>query len=221
MNRDLFKEFDEVSAKQWKQKIQFDLKGADYNETLIWKSPDGVDVKPFYHPDETPAPIPVKTPSKWDICEKIYVASVEKSNKKAREVLQKGAESLWFIIPSEEIDPKMLFLDIDLEKVLIYLDFEFLSPAFFSKLKAYLSGKKHLVHLNLDIIGKLARSGNWFHNLNEDHRLLKEILTDSEGFSTVLSIDASLYQNAGANIPQQLAYSLAHANEYLNYFEDS
>ena len=29
----LFKEFDPVSAKEWKQKIQVDLKGADYNET--------------------------------------------------------------------------------------------------------------------------------------------------------------------------------------------
>ncbi|MGB8703846.1 MAG: methylmalonyl-CoA mutase family protein, partial [Gillisia sp.] len=29
---------------------------------------------------------------------------------------------------------------------------------------------------------------------------------------------ASLYQNAGATIPQELAYSLAHVNEYLNHF---
>lgn len=214
----LFEEFDEVSAKQWKQKIQFDLKGADYNETLIWKSHDGVDVKPFYHPDESPAPIYVETPEKWDICEKIYVANVEKSNQRAREVLQKGAESLWFIIPSEKIYPKMLFLDIDFETIPIYLDFEFLSSSFFSELKKYLSGKKHLVHLNLDIVGNLARSGNWFHSLNEDHKLLKEIIQNSEDFQSILSIDASLYQNSGANIPQQLAYALAHANEYLNYF---
>jgi methylmalonyl-CoA mutase len=34
----LFEDFDPVSSKQWKQKIQFELKGADYNETLIWNS---------------------------------------------------------------------------------------------------------------------------------------------------------------------------------------
>ena len=33
MSNDLFKEFEPVSSKQWKQQIQFDLKGADYNET--------------------------------------------------------------------------------------------------------------------------------------------------------------------------------------------
>ena len=47
MSKSLFNLFEEVSAKAWKQKIQSDLKGADYNETLIWKSLEGIDVKPF------------------------------------------------------------------------------------------------------------------------------------------------------------------------------
>jgi methylmalonyl-CoA mutase len=33
--------------KQWKQKIQFELKGADYNETVVWNSPRDIQVKPF------------------------------------------------------------------------------------------------------------------------------------------------------------------------------
>ena len=45
----LFSEFPEVSAKQWKQKIQMDLKGADYNEALVWESLEGINVKPFYN----------------------------------------------------------------------------------------------------------------------------------------------------------------------------
>ncbi|MEO2128213.1 MAG: methylmalonyl-CoA mutase, partial [Christiangramia sp.] len=44
----LFQEFEEVSAKQWKQKIQYDLKGADYNEQLITHTSAGIDIKPFY-----------------------------------------------------------------------------------------------------------------------------------------------------------------------------
>ena len=32
----------------------------------------------------------------------------------------------------------------------------------------------------------------------------------------MLSIDATLYQNAGANMVQQIAYALAHANDYFN-----
>ena len=48
MDNFLFDEFDTVTPAAWKQKIQVDLKGEDYNETLIWKSNEGIDVKPFY-----------------------------------------------------------------------------------------------------------------------------------------------------------------------------
>ena len=49
----LFSEFEAISSKQWKQQIQYELKGADYNETLVWESPEGIKVKPFYHLDDT------------------------------------------------------------------------------------------------------------------------------------------------------------------------
>ena len=52
MSEFLFSEFNEVSSKEWKQKIQIDLKGADYNDTLIWKTLEGIDVKPLYHQDD-------------------------------------------------------------------------------------------------------------------------------------------------------------------------
>ena len=44
----LFNDFDTITAAAWKQKIQVDLNGLDYNESLIWKSNDGIAVKPFY-----------------------------------------------------------------------------------------------------------------------------------------------------------------------------
>ena len=37
----------------------------------------------------------------------------------------------------------------------------------------------------------------------------------------LLGINATLYQNAGANAVQQLAYTLAHSNEYFNYLEQN
>ena len=53
MNKEqLFTDFPAVSSKAWKQKIQADLKGADYNDTLIWESPEGIKVKPFYQADD-------------------------------------------------------------------------------------------------------------------------------------------------------------------------
>ena len=45
----LFENFESTSEKQWKQKIQFELQGKDFNDTLVWKSIEEIDVKPFYH----------------------------------------------------------------------------------------------------------------------------------------------------------------------------
>ena len=52
MKNPLFSEFPSVTAKQWKQKIQFDLKGKSYNDTLLTKTNEGIIIKPFYHKDE-------------------------------------------------------------------------------------------------------------------------------------------------------------------------
>lgn len=220
MNKKLFTEFDEVSAKQWKQKIQFDLKGADYNESLVWNSRDGVDVKPFYHPEESPDSVPVDPQKTWSVCEKLYAAHAEKTNEKALEAISKGAESLWLIIPSADTDPEVLLSGINLQEIPVYLEFKFLAVDYFSSLKDLLQGQDHQVRLQLDVIGGFARSGNWVSGRMEDHRILENIISQAPGFSSVLSIDAGLYQNAGANIPQQLAYALAHANEYMNEFGD-
>ncbi len=220
MSQTLFNEFHEVSAKEWKQKIQFDLKGADYNETLIFHSKDGISVKPFYNAEDLKDPIAITNPISWNVCEKIYVASDVKSNTKALEVLKKGAESLWFIISSEKTDYAILFKDIELSKTPLNISFEFLSEKAFDKLTSYLKGKEHKISLQLDIIGNLAQTGNWYHDLKTDHEILDKIVGKAEGFNSTISVDGTLYQNAGATIPQELAYMLAHANEYLNHFNN-
>lgn len=221
MSQTLFQDFNEVSAKEWKQKIQFELGGADYNEKLVYKSQDGVNIKPFYHADDIQETATVPSPLKWDICEKIYVASEEKSNKKALEVLQKGAESLWFIIPPEKTDINKLFKNLDLSETPVYLGLEFLSEEFINDVAAFFKGQQNQPRLQVDIVGNLARSGNWYSTLNEDHKTLERIVSGASDFKSVLSVDATLYQNAGANLPQELAYALAHANEYLNHFSQS
>lgn len=219
MSQPLCNEFHEVSAKEWKQKIQFDLKGADYNEKLIFHSKDGISIKPFYNTEDLSTHNGVNNPKHWNICEKIFVADVVKSNLKAIEVLAKGAESIWFVIASEETDYEGLFKNLDLESTPVYLSFEFLSKKAFSNLSAYLAVKEHHINLQIDIIGNLARSGNWYHDLKSDHKILNFINSKAQSFNSFVSVDGTLYQNAGATIPQELAYMLAHANEYLNHFE--
>ncbi|NMH88613.1 methylmalonyl-CoA mutase subunit beta [Flavivirga algicola] len=217
MSNRLFSEFDTVSAKQWKQKIQFDLKGADYNDTLVWKTNEDILVKPFYHADDLkdqPEASNVEA-STWKICQSIFVADAEKSNKKAFGAIERGAESIKFIISSETISINELIKNINPEITPLYFELQYLSETFIKQLATipFNTG----IHIHTDIIGNLARSGNWYQNLKDDFSKFKTIVTHTKSFS----IDVSLYQNAGATILQQLAYALAHANEYLNYFENN
>ena len=79
-NTSLFQEFPEVSAKQWKQKIQVDLKGADYNETLVWESLEGINVKPFYNQEDLKNSPSYALPKDhdWSIGQDIYVGDEKK-----------------------------------------------------------------------------------------------------------------------------------------------
>ena len=223
MEKNLFDEFDTVSAKAWKQQIQYDLKGKDYNENLVWESPEGIHIKPFYHRDDLQNVnlISSKGPLSWQIAQEIYVADAARANKKALDILQRGAESLIFTVPSESIDMRRLLAGIDLETVPVHFNFRFLSSNYIKKFRDVSRNTIGNIHLNIDPIANLAQTGNWFFNEKKDFGRLGEILTfNSPGeITNTLSIDASLYQNAGANMVQQLAYALAHANEYLNRFD--
>ncbi|MCK5402046.1 MAG: methylmalonyl-CoA mutase, partial [Flavobacteriaceae bacterium] len=220
MNKLSFNEFESISAKAWKQKIQLDLKGNDYNEALIWNSPEGIDVKPFYHADELlnlPDDSNTKATS-WKICQTIFVTDSKKANQKALEVLNRGADNIKFIIPSKDIAIEILLQEINLTSTTLHFELQFLSEEYMKKL--IVIPTKAEIYINLDIIGNLAKTGNWYYTLKKDHKILESIVKNSTLNKNILSVDISLYQNAGANIVQQLAYAISHANEYLNHFQN-
>ena len=62
-----FSEFDPFDDKLWKQQIQFDLKGKDYNKELIWESPEGIPVQPFYTKNNSQVTPIEDLPSTWQI----------------------------------------------------------------------------------------------------------------------------------------------------------
>lgn len=214
----LFDEFGTVTAKQWKQKIQMELQGADYNETLIWQSIEGIHVKPFYHPDdfaEIPNQIPGQ-PNKWRITQSVFIDDERIANQLAIDAITRGAEAIIFTA-EKEFHLEKLFAKFPFQTAAIYFEWKFLSEDFIKSVYNFLTKNEATVYYNLDLIGNLARTGNWHHNLQQDHSIVQNILSQTEATHT-LSIDTTLYQNAGANLVQQLAYGLAHANEYLNYF---
>jgi methylmalonyl-CoA mutase len=217
MDTALFSEFESVSSKQWKQKIQFELKGADYNDTLIWNSPENIKVKPFYHQDDLQDILPINTKTtEFKICQNIFVYDLEKSIERAIESIARGAESIRFSIEDETIDVAKLLEKLPLESITIYFNLDFISIDFVSKIEVIAKKRNAKIYCNLDPIGHLAKEGNWFKTKEKNNFETLNSLSKIVSKSSIISIDGALYQNAGANMVQQIAYSLAHANEYLN-----
>ena len=218
MSDHLFSEFDPVSAKQWKQKIQFDLKGADYNDTLVWESPEGVHVKPFYHSEdlnEAATDIPGQ-PNSWKILQRIFVDNAATANRLAIKALEGGAEAL-VLAADSQFDILKVLDGVSLKEKSVYFQLNFLSQEFTSELMDFCHGQHIDAYYGLDPAGKLARSGNWYKDLKTDHTILEYLVAKNPTRS--LGVHMDLYQNAGANIVQQLAYGLAHCVEYLHHFE--
>jgi methylmalonyl-CoA mutase len=211
----LFSEFESVSSKQWKQQIQYELKGADYNETLVWESPEGIKVKPFYHNDEDGKTFENNTPLKpFAIVQNIFVHDVKLSNQRALDTLNRGAEIIRFTIESVSIAIEDLMQNLPLENTTYYFNLPFLSNEYCTSIQEYAFKNKFNFVILIDPIGQLAKDGNWFDSFEKDFENLQTITSNSS--IPVIKIDGGLYQNAGATIVQQLAYTLAHVNEYFN-----
>ncbi|MCC9016775.1 MULTISPECIES: methylmalonyl-CoA mutase subunit beta [Flavobacterium] len=218
----LFDDFSPISSKQWKQKIQFELDGADYNQTVIWNSPEDIQVKPFYHTDEFTKAATVKTQvSNFKICQNIFVYDIDKSIQRAINTIERGAESLRFTIEDKTIDVQKLLETLPLENRIVYFNLNFISIDFVKLLDEISIQKKATFYCNIDPIGQLAREGNWFSTADKNNFEGLEKISKATTNISFLSIDSGLYQNAGATITQQIAYSLAHANEYLNRFPNT
>ncbi|MDF1517510.1 MAG: methylmalonyl-CoA mutase subunit beta [Lutibacter sp.] len=214
MSSFITQEFPPVSAAAWKQKIQVDLKGADYNETLLTKTNEGITIKPFYHADDfEKLNIPLSKED-FKICQKIFVSDEIDANLKAIDATNKGADSVKFLA-KKPFNAALLFKNLLDKKIEFHFHFEFLSEAFIDELTELL--KNETVFYNIDIIGKLARTGNWHKSLNDDFKTLETIISKHPA-AFILGINADIYQNAGANTVQQVAYALAVANEYLTRF---
>ena len=212
MKASLFNEFDTTSPAAWKQKIQVDLKGDDYNDSLLWKSKEGITVRPFYtKEDRNNSEIPLPKEG-FKICQSFFVDDVIIANKLALDSLERGATSIQFVA-KKTFDYKNLLQKIDLKNIPVYFNFQFLDAKFISEVQNHCSESS--IYFQIDIIGNLAKTGNWFSNLQTD---IAETGKFINAFDNTICVNASLYQNAGANTVQELAYALAHTNEYIEIF---
>lgn len=191
-------DFQQLSIAEWKLKVQAELAGLDYNEVLVFDTAEGIQVKPVYtEEDRNPATSqPIDTTKDWKIIGKFRP-----------EVQQDYSYLYGFEVDSTQLEsiqnlPQYLDLFISVDNPA-----EFLNNAENSSLK-------NLQYLGLDVIGNLAKTGNWYQSQEEDFALAQKALENSS-FEKSILVDAALYQNAGANHVQQIALAVAHGVEYL------
>ncbi len=214
---DLFTEFESYSAKAFKQQIQYDLKGASYNDTLLWSTNEGIDIKPFYHRDEQARTLAVPgLPKQWHIGEAIYISDPVKAASLAQKAIKGGATHLSFTA-ANPFDIELLMDDLIAYKVEMYFELQFIDPEFYKALSGYAFAKAVTITITIDPIAHLIEDGNWHESMPEDLDNFTQIISSKENRG--ITIDLRQYQNAGATMTQQLAYGLGHLNEYLHLLE--
>lgn len=239
----LFTEFQAPTTQEWLDKIQVDLKGADFQKRLVWRTSEGFSVQPFYRKEDveklqTPNALPGEYPfvrgnkkddNTWYIRQEIDAANASAANIKAKDVLNKGIDSLSFKIPGKAVSAEFV------EQLLdgIYCDCVELnfctckrhSVELAQLLVSYFEAKgydkeKIVGSIDWDPMEKIVMKGKDVEPLLQFAPALVDALKDYPNFRCIAVNSVSL-NNSGAYIIQELGYALAWGNEYLQQLVDA
>lgn len=239
-NEKLFNEFEPVSTEKWEEVIQKDLKGADYERKLVWRTDEGFKVRPYYRaedlkdidylnslPNEFPYTRGTKVNNNaWEIVQEIAETDAKKANQIALDSIAGGATTLSLNVKNikNAQDWKCLLNGIDLTKVGIQLrhaiSYLETTKSFIAFLDEQKIDKKQIKgDINFDAIAYCLRNAGFYRNQNEDLKEAIELIkltADMPNFK-IVNVQGSLMHNGGATIVQELGYALGIANEYLAF----
>ena len=209
-----FSEFTAFEDKIWKQKIQMDLHGKDYNTELIWESPEGIAVQPFYTKNKTRVnPIP-DIPKTWAHTTQIFMGNQRVVYQLIKQKLALGIRS--FLLSAEApFETEELFKLLAYQNTQVILRCRFLNRSWLNEVMTSARLADVKIHLNQDPLHSLAHTGNWPAHPENVFRPLYDLLAQRSNNESILGVHTLIYAESGANNVQQLAYSMAQANETL------
>lgn len=236
----LFQEFPPVTTEQWEEVILKDLKGADYQKKLVWRTDEGFNVRPYYRaedldslnyletlPDRFPYTRGFKTnDNNWNIVQEITEKNPVKANEMAVNALTKGANTVSFCTKNVTSyqDLQSLLQNIDIEK----------NGVQFRCASSYIELMKWFVQyideqnldktkingaIDFDAIIFALKKGKFYSNKKTDLQEIIELLALTSELPNfkIINVNGLAIHNAGATIVQELGYTLAVANEYLAF----
>lgn len=239
----LFDQFPPVTTKEWMDKIHADLKGADFNKKLVWKTNEGFELMPFYRMEDIenmeyintlPGEFPylrgtkIKN-NKWLVRQNIEVTDYSEANRKTLTVLMRGVDSVGFVI----IDPESVSVN-NFRTLLNDIHIDIIEINFLCNGKAkeileiieIISDDRGLdkekIHgaIEADPIGRLMANGTLCIPVESGFDYLYSLAKSAfmfPNFRTV-HLNASYLKNAGVDIVRELAFGISIGNEYLTQF---
>ena len=239
----LFSDFSPTTTEEWLAKINIDLKGADFEKKLVWRTNEGFKVKPFYRledikdlktTDALPGEFPYlrgtrKDNNEWLVRQEIRVDDAKEANAKALDILNKGIDSLSFHLKGRDIAPGLFDTLLDgIYAECIELNFTTcprhtvemteLLVDYFNR-KGY-DPQKLRGSIGWDYFNVMMTRGKERSDLVETPKSLIALTDHLPGFR-VIGVNAISLCNAGSYIAQELGYALAWGNEYLNLLSEA
>lgn len=238
----LFSDFPSVSTEEWMGKITADLKGADFEKKLVWKTNEGFNVNPFYRkedieglktveslPGEFPFVRGTKTDNSWHVRQDLTVVDFKAANAKALDLLQKGVTSLGFKINRGDVKAeniKTLLEGIYVDCVELNFTTCHSRTLELTKIVAeYIKGSgadvdKCFGSINFDPFKPILKKGkdnaDWVQQASD----IVKAATDLPRYR-VLNVNARKFSDSGSFIYQELGYALANGNQILSALTDA
>ena len=239
-NDKLFGTFPPISTSEWEARIMADLKGADYQKKLVWRTSDGFDVKPYYRNEDTQGIPSVNTlpgeypfvrgnntaSNDWEIRQDIETDDESEANLLAIDAIKRGATGVGLVAAELETESDIaeLLKNINPAEVAIHFGAAPSYPALIRIVGENAKTQKlPLAKLkgsfDFDPISYLLLNGDFWKSEKSDMgqvasmvKLGKELLPAMK----VINVNGHYFNSAGATLVQELGFSLASGNEYLS-----
>ena len=212
----LFSKFERISPEDWRKIILRDLKGKDFEKTLVWNNIDDINVYPYYNTAKIQIPSLSKTNTRWEIAVPILISNL--ANHQALENLNGGATQIHFI------NQKNTAFNID--ELINQIDTQIAAISFENVIwnerqkNFWTTHKNAQAHLGI----------NPFKNFKPDNQFSYDIAHLSgwlhlrktiDASWNVLTIDGSTFKNKGASITDEIALILSSLQENLNQLRNA
>ena len=241
----LFTEFPPVPTEKWEEVITADLKGADYERKLVWKTGEGFNVRPYYRAEnlegikflgsqagEFPYVRGTRAHNRWRVHQTVSVVCPKEANAEALKILNAGVDSLGFCIASEA------FTAADLDTLLgeicipaVQLTFCGQKTADVAELvlakieKEGIAKEDVRIAFCIDPLVKGLSTKGDFCSPNGEKCFVRvaELIRKTKEYKhiRVVTVSGQIFGNSGSTIVEELAFVLSAGHDYLVRLTDA